>query len=437
MTIEARPYGADARPAERRSCVSASGRSRTGCSCSRRSRSRRLHARRAVRPARGAARGLDRFAYVVDLSGVKRPDARVREKLRHRVDRIARAWRTSAVVVGGNAVIRAVAKLAAFAIGFRSFTIHVSSRRSGGGVSPCSPMTPALAETGAPAHRRDRHRQVLDHRRRHRRRGDPSVQRDPRRPADAPRGSRSTRSSATRRCSTSCATRSACATNFSRSPRTSCGRRSRRWGCRSTAVARCCTSCVSGSAGGNLSHRLELTRRQVDRLAALVATLVDVSRITSGKLELSKQHADLVEVIRTVAERLGDDAQRSGSSLRIEGERPGVGRLRRLARRPGAHQPGVQRDPLRTRPADHGRRRRQSTATRASGSKISGIGIPPEHQTRIFQQFERAAPSTSYGGLGLGLWISRQIVDAMGGTISVRSQVDVGSVFTVELPRDT
>ncbi len=64
-----------------------------------------------------------------------------------------------------------------------------------------------------------------------------------------------------------------------------------------------------------------------------------------------------------------------------------------------------------------------------------GIGIAPEHQARIFQQFERAAPSTSYGGLGLGLWISAQIVDAMAGTISVRSEVDVGSVFTVELPR--
>jgi len=64
-----------------------------------------------------------------------------------------------------------------------------------------------------------------------------------------------------------------------------------------------------------------------------------------------------------------------------------------------------------------------------------GIGIAPEHQARIFQQFERAAPSTNYGGLGLGLWISAQLVDAMGGTISVRSDVDVGSTFTVALPR--
>jgi hypothetical protein len=70
--------------------------------------------------------GLDRFAYVVDLSGVKRPDARVRERLRQRVGRISPHLAHVAAVVGGNAVIRAVAKMAAFAAGFRSFTVHAS-----------------------------------------------------------------------------------------------------------------------------------------------------------------------------------------------------------------------------------------------------------------------------------------------------------------------
>jgi signal transduction histidine kinase len=65
----------------------------------------------------------------------------------------------------------------------------------------------------------------------------------------------------------------------------------------------------------------------------------------------------------------------------------------------------------------------------------SGIGIPREHQPRIFQQYERAAPATHYAGLGLGLWICRHLVEAMGGTISFRSEPGVGSEFTVELPR--
>jgi hypothetical protein len=72
------------------------------------------------------AAGIDRFAYLVDLSRVKRPDARVRERLRHRVGRIRPRLVHVGLVVGGNAVIRAVATVAAFVIGFRSFTIHAS-----------------------------------------------------------------------------------------------------------------------------------------------------------------------------------------------------------------------------------------------------------------------------------------------------------------------
>ena len=72
------------------------------------------------------AAGLDRFAYVVDLRGVRRALAEAREKLRQRVAQINPRLAHVGVVVGLNAVIRAVAKLAAFAIGFRSFSFHNS-----------------------------------------------------------------------------------------------------------------------------------------------------------------------------------------------------------------------------------------------------------------------------------------------------------------------
>jgi len=68
--------------------------------------------------------GLNRFAYVVELSGVRRPDARTRERLRQRVARINPRLAHVGVVVGANAVIRAVAKLAAFAVGFKSISFH-------------------------------------------------------------------------------------------------------------------------------------------------------------------------------------------------------------------------------------------------------------------------------------------------------------------------
>src|SRR5437879_3711268 len=60
-----------------------------------------------------------------------------------------------------------------------------------------------------------------------------------------------------------------------------------------------------------------------------------------------------------------------------------------------------------------------------------GIGIAPEHQSRIF---ERAVHGNEYGGLGMGLYIVRQIVEALGGTISVHSAPGAGATFTVQLP---
>jgi signal transduction histidine kinase len=63
-----------------------------------------------------------------------------------------------------------------------------------------------------------------------------------------------------------------------------------------------------------------------------------------------------------------------------------------------------------------------------------GIGIPPEALGRIFGRFERAVSARAYGGLGLGLYISQQIVRAHGGRIEVQSRVGEGSVFSAHLP---
>jgi signal transduction histidine kinase len=66
-----------------------------------------------------------------------------------------------------------------------------------------------------------------------------------------------------------------------------------------------------------------------------------------------------------------------------------------------------------------------------------GIGIAPADRERIFERFERAASARHYGGLGLGLYITRQVVEAHGGTIRVASHAGAGSTFSVELPLET
>jgi signal transduction histidine kinase len=183
-----------------------------------------------------------------------------------------------------------------------------------------------------------------------------------------------------------------------------------------------------------VSRRLEITRRQVDRLAALVSTLVDVSRVTSGKVQLTRQLADLGEVIRSVVDRFGEELSRCGSTLAFERQGPlwgnfDVSRIDQVLSN------------LLSNAIRYGRGKPIVIGAVSLGQTARfwvedlGIGIPPEHQARIFQRYERAAPSTNYAGLGLGLWISRQLVEAMGGTISVRSMADAGSIFTVDIPR--
>ena len=63
-----------------------------------------------------------------------------------------------------------------------------------------------------------------------------------------------------------------------------------------------------------------------------------------------------------------------------------------------------------------------------------GIGIAAENHARIFERFGRAGPTRNYGGLGLGLWIARQIIEAHRGTVGVVSQLGEGATFTVSLP---
>jgi PAS domain S-box-containing protein len=182
------------------------------------------------------------------------------------------------------------------------------------------------------------------------------------------------------------------------------------------------------------ANKLGAAKRQVRRLSTLVDELLNVSRIVHGRLRLERETTDLARLVVEAADRLADDFARGGTPLEVEAPGPLTGSWDRLrldlvfsnllsnALRYGQKQPvrvRVETDPTIARVIVEDR----------------GIGIRPEYQARIFERFVRAVPAREYGGLGVGLWLSRQIVEAHEGRLRVESREGEGSRFTVELPR--
>jgi PAS domain S-box-containing protein len=184
-----------------------------------------------------------------------------------------------------------------------------------------------------------------------------------------------------------------------------------------------------------LEKRLRSAGRQVERLSRLINELLDVSRLTAGRLELEIGEVDLTALTREIVERFGDELARTGSSMVFSADGPVVG-----------HWDHMRLDQIITNLVSnaikYGRGKPIDVSVAAVDGQARlvvcdrGIGIEPEHQARIFRRFERAVSDHNYGGFGLGLWIASEIVNAHGGTISVRSEPGEGSCFTVDLPLD-
>jgi PAS domain S-box-containing protein len=208
-------------------------------------------------------------------------------------------------------------------------------------------------------------------------------------------------------------------------------------------LSRCLKRPTSESGqGARLLNSAAAVAEQTQRLTELVELLLDVSRIHSGRLRFDISEFDLVTLVsavvarwRQVAVRRQSDAtapidpqlttelppRLSGSWDRLRVEQV-LNNLLSNAVKYGQNQPihvevSDTEAGARIRVVDH------------------GIGIAPVDQPRIFGRFERAVSSRNYGGLGLGLWITRQIVEGMGGSIAVESESGKGTAFTVELPR--
>ncbi|MFP2907557.1 ATP-binding protein [Pyxidicoccus sp. 3LFB2] len=183
-----------------------------------------------------------------------------------------------------------------------------------------------------------------------------------------------------------------------------------------------------------LMGKAEVIERQVERLVHLVDELLDIARVREGRLRFHPEDLDLSEVARDVAVRFREELARSGSTLVLRSEGSIRGRWDRL--RLEQVMTNLLSNAIKYgqgRPITVAVARDEHTAKLTV--RDEGIGIAERDQARIFERFERAVSEQHYGGLGLGLWIVREILSAMGGTISVSSGPGRGSTFTVELPR--
>jgi signal transduction histidine kinase/CheY-like chemotaxis protein len=180
-----------------------------------------------------------------------------------------------------------------------------------------------------------------------------------------------------------------------------------------------------------LMNRLTVADRQVDKLDELVSQLLDVSKIAAGRFDLHPQWVDLGRVAERVIERFATNAAASVIHLRSEAVRAWLDpfRIEQLVAN------------LVGNAVKYGQGKPVEVEVSAEGDRAlitvrdQGIGIGKPEQARIFDRFERAASVGQYGGFGLGLWIARQVVEASGGQISVKSELGKGSEFTAALPR--
>ncbi|WP_434346367.1 ATP-binding protein [Myxococcus virescens] len=192
----------------------------------------------------------------------------------------------------------------------------------------------------------------------------------------------------------------------------------------------------AGTSDTRLREGLAGAEGETRRLGRLVHNLLDLSRLSAGRMVLDTEPLDLAHLVREVVERHRDQASAAGCALSIRVEEGATGqwdrqRLDRVVTNLLSNALKFGRG--------HPVELRVQADTRCVRLAIrdGGIGIGVEAQQRLFRRFQRVHADGQHPGTGLGLYIVRQLVEAHGGTIHVQSRTGEGSEFTIELPRRT
>lgn len=183
----------------------------------------------------------------------------------------------------------------------------------------------------------------------------------------------------------------------------------------------------------NIADAVDLGIRQVNSLSQLIDDLLDVSRIQTGNFELHIAPTNISRTVEDIAARFSQQMMAAGCTLELDLDHKARGHwdeyrleqvLINFLSNAIKYAP---KKPVRIR-------------TQLLGEKVTlmvqdfGLGIEPEKQGKIFERFERVNSDRHIGGLGLGLFIVKKIIDAHNGKVWVESELGQGSKFFVELP---
>ena len=183
-----------------------------------------------------------------------------------------------------------------------------------------------------------------------------------------------------------------------------------------------------------LERKLGRASRNADRLSGLVDTLLDVSRIATGRLTLRPERFDMIEAITQVIDSMQGAAGRAGCTMSFTAPPDPV---RGFWDRLRFEQVVMN---LLSNAFKYGAGQAITLALSVTDGEAvlevqdRGPGIEPKDLDRIFERFERASPMRHYGGLGLGLYVSREIVRAEHGSITAHNLAEGGACFQVRLP---
>ena len=182
-----------------------------------------------------------------------------------------------------------------------------------------------------------------------------------------------------------------------------------------------------------LRERLTVINDQSVKISRLVDRLLDVSRIEAGRLIVDRAPTDLVALIRDVA--AAAQARSDRHQISVQSDEPVV-----------ASVDALRLEQVVTNLVDNALKYSPNgglielAVTHPAGEQVlitvtdHGIGIPPDHRAQIFDRFFQAHPSQYFGGMGLGLYISRQIVDLHGGSLEAEFPESGGTRFVLRLP---